>query len=715
MEIADKIKLPAQHYSLVFKEGKWRMVNNAGVEVFAFQKKYRELALIGNGLIKAKNPSPDNGPLRYGVINLNEEVMIDYNYESIELYNGYMVCSNLDSWEDIEVDCIQYEEGEYIQHERLYHWRSTVYSSLGKKLREPYHSHGYEGLGSTNPDVGSYEGQDIFSCNSDFIIPEEINGKIRFIASDGNPVCPPIYDSYRFVSIGAGLGYGHHIGAAIVNIEELSGVIDKYGVEIVPVMFDSVSLLDEYKIEAVLKGEKYVYDVLEVYKERRNVELNRLQNTSVLTLSSHKNKWGYINEQGETVLAHIYDEASQFYGEHALVLWRGEWCMIDKTGKIKDFKETEGVPNMVVRVHDWSSDKWGYINGYGQKVVDCIYDKATEFYGEHALVLWSGTLPNGGDVWFMIDKAGKEVALFCNKYSHMSFLSKDLIRVNSIATEPEDVKKGVINFQEKVIVECKYEYIGSYCGYIICNNIISREVGLGAEEEYMYLDCEVESTIYTATGEKLKGPDRIKTSVEWYSEHESLSTVCDSEFIRGLRTTKVPEVIGNVIVYKPTDRLMHHKRAGHYGELMSDIYKYHVKDIEHAIRDYPEFAIDIEAFEKLPAPTPVYMEDEFHALLRDKKQEILASAEAEVIYLRNQQKEYHKAKENLIGLRKEDETKLLMRTFSESWGIENITEFEFLNRFIKEQGYRPKPVNFKFSDEIRKLNEAKIKRATGKV
>lgn len=58
-------------------------------------------------------------------------------------------------------------------------------------------------------------------------------------------------------------------------------------------------------------------------------------------------------------------------------------------------------------------------------------------------------------------------------------------------------------------------------------------------------------------------------------------------------------------IYKPADTLS--KRFAQYkGVLLADIYKYQPDYIENAIMKYPDFAIDMEAFEKLSPPTPVY-------------------------------------------------------------------------------------------------------------
>ena len=179
---------------------------------------------------------------------------------------------------------------------------------------------------------------------------------------------------------------------------------------------------------------------------------------------------------------------------------------------------------MLVRNQDRYTDKWGYLDEAGKNVIDCIFDEATEFQGTHALTLWKGK-------WRIIDKSGKEVVVFLNSYSSMSFLCKGLIRVGrNQGIEPEEVKKGVINYKEEVIVDCKYQYIGTYCGFLICNNVISRKVEV--IEEMEYVGCEVESTIFTVDGERIKGPEIIKDSVEFRLEGLQLSTVCDAKFVK---------------------------------------------------------------------------------------------------------------------------------------------------------------------------------------
>ena len=255
MEIPDNNKLPEQNYSLVCREGKWYMVNYAGVEVFTFEKTFVYMSLLRNGLIKVKHSSNGNASLKYGVINLNEEVLVEHNYDYIEMYNGYIVCNNL-IWEgrrfdhDMEEWCYGCEV------------ESTIYSQAGKKLKGPNAQEWILlGVDSTTlkpyADYASFFDQDFYeTCFKNGLpLPLRTNGKVAFISSTGNLICPPIYDGYD-LPLDEGI-----IGIAVVRLGNLYGLIDSTGNEILPVKFNDILLLSSNKFEVELNSRYYLYDI----------------------------------------------------------------------------------------------------------------------------------------------------------------------------------------------------------------------------------------------------------------------------------------------------------------------------------------------------------------------------------------------------------------------------------------------------------------------
>jgi hypothetical protein len=126
-------------------------------------------------------------------------------------------------------------------------------------------------------------------------------------------------------------------------------------------------------------------------------------------------------------------------------------------------------------------------------------------------------------------------------------------------------------------------------------------------------------------------------------------------------------------IYKPTDTILH-PHAIYRGTILADIFKYQPEYIENAILKYDDFAIDMEAFEKLPLPTPILTKlgyEESFTALYVKKLDIQFDGRTWIWPTGN----------NLLAL---------------------IAEFS------KMKGFKPKKFHFKFSVKTQKINEEKI-------
>jgi len=120
-----------------------------------------------------------------------------------------------------------------------------------------------------------------------------------------------------------------------------------------------------------------------------------------------KDKWGYINRKGETVLPLQWGEADDFYEGFAKVgQIKGEnylYGFIDKQGKwvvqpiyqrAENFSEGYAVVS--------KDDKYGFVNAEGKEVIPCQFDDASNFHHGYAAI------KQGGWVGF-IDKTGEVV------------------------------------------------------------------------------------------------------------------------------------------------------------------------------------------------------------------------------------------------------------------------------------------------------------------
>jgi len=114
-------------------------------------------------------------------------------------------------------------------------------------------------------------------------------------------------------------------------------------------------------------------------------------------------KYGYVDEDFNTVIPPRFDYAYDFHDGVAAVMIDEKWGYIDKAGN-----------DVIPFRYDWAlsfcnglasvsiNDKWGYINKAGNTVIELIYDVAYDFYDDWAVV------GNGGKFGY-IDKTGKVV------------------------------------------------------------------------------------------------------------------------------------------------------------------------------------------------------------------------------------------------------------------------------------------------------------------
>ena len=202
----------------------------------------------------------------------------------------------------------------------------------------------------------------------------------------------------------------------------------------------------------------------------------------ILLLPSEQNgKFGYIDEQGDTLIPFIYDDAAPFSEGLAKVKQNGKYGYIDKSGnvvipfiydKAKSFSEglvavnpngrwgyidksgNEVIPFIYSGAADFSEGladvkeyKWGYIDKSGNVVIPFIYDFTWKFSDGLARVKQNGK-------WGFVDKSGNEVIPF--KYDRANEFSDGLAGVMQYG------KYGYIDKSGNVVIPFKYEYAGPF-------------------------------------------------------------------------------------------------------------------------------------------------------------------------------------------------------------------------------------------------------------
>jgi hypothetical protein len=134
-----------------------------------------------------------------------------------------------------------------------------------------------------------------------------------------------------------------------------------------------------------------------------------------------KEKWGYINRKGETILPLQWGDADDFYEGFAKVggtkgddeLYgfidkKGNWVVQPIYQRANNFSEGLAVVS--------KDDKYGFVNAQGKEVIPCQFEDAANFHHGYAAV------KQGGWVGF-IDKSGQVVIkpAYTGSVSHPRF------------------------------------------------------------------------------------------------------------------------------------------------------------------------------------------------------------------------------------------------------------------------------------------------------
>ena len=229
------------------------------------------------------------------------------------------------------------------------------------------------------------------------------------------------------------------------------------------------------------------------------------EKTPDLLCVKQNGKWGYVNQQGKTVIPFQFDEAGAFaQDELALVKTEGKYGFINKKGKfvvdpeLRDavpfadgvafIVKVGGAPTLIntsgkeiavlekaVKVHSFSeglarfcisvkdeddrfNELWGYIDTKGKIVIEPKYHNASDFVEGLA---WGKNYETSESV--VIDKKGKTVLDVSKteegiKIEKLSLFSEGLI---SFYAFPQRAY-GFLNKSGKVVISCLFERAGGF-------------------------------------------------------------------------------------------------------------------------------------------------------------------------------------------------------------------------------------------------------------
>jgi len=243
---------------------------------------------------------------------------------------------------------------------------------------------------------------------SDEIIKVCKNGKWGCIDKTGKELIPCIYDEISLSS-----------DIFIVKQNDKVGCLDKDGKVISFGVYDEI-IEDDENLILVIKDYKYGWinrNGEEVIPCSYNVRVTAFSEGLVGVRNGPS--YGYIDTTGKLVIPYIYDRVSEFYEGKALVVKEGKPKIIDKNGN---------------------------------EIIDLNYDWAENLEDDMAIVVKDNKAG-------MIDMSGKEIVPCI--YEDMKIIKDNFIIVK------KDGKYGVLKNGIEVI-SCIYENIDVYGGYDEC-------------------------------------------------------------------------------------------------------------------------------------------------------------------------------------------------------------------------------------------------------
>lgn len=289
-----------------------------------------------------------------------------------------------------------------------------------------------------------------------------VDGKWGFIDSTGKVVVPIIYDKVCDFSEGL---------AAVVKDGKL-GFVDTTGKVVIPLTYDC-SMYEEFYFNhglAVVAAGDFEDPDIFVIDENGNTAFDfkydyaRLSGYSEGMLavavggdwgiggpyywarSYNFGKYGFIDTNGNEIVAPVYDYASDFREGIAVVCKDGKWGAIDENGDVVVpiiYTDISFPSNGLLCVCN-DEGKWGYVDYTGKVVADFKFDLCNTFR--------EGYVTNSIDgKWGALDTTGKTVIPF--KYYNLWNFSEGLVRVRMV----EDGKWGYMDAGGNIAIDPVYQ------------------------------------------------------------------------------------------------------------------------------------------------------------------------------------------------------------------------------------------------------------------
>ncbi len=223
--------------------------------------------------------------------------------------------------------------------------------------------------------------------------------------------------------------------------------------------------------------------------------------------------WGYINLDGEMVIAPKYKKCYEFAENGLAPIYESKkFSFISTKGEeikteIDGFKMIEGFIGIggLQGYHDglvavMKNKKWGYLNSEGKIVIDLKYDKVSIFNDGYAVA-------QIGDIFYVLNKAGEETKIQGEDFVAIKRFSEGLAPFTN-----SDKKSGFINTEGKVVIPAHFLTTGYFVDGLAWAKTTLKRVGYIDKKGEWVIDPQFDAG---KNFDPVSGLARTKTEGVW--------------------------------------------------------------------------------------------------------------------------------------------------------------------------------------------------------
>ena len=433
---------------------------------------------------------------RYGVIDRNGNIIINPDYDTIQIPNPS---------KDVFI-CLY----DYDVEKREYH--TKVLNSNAEEIYK-----GYDSIQAIPTDT-TYDGIPFEKT----ILKYKKNDKYGLLNINGKELTDAIYDQISAIA--------YKEGMVLVKQGDLCGVINLNGIEVIPVEYESITADNYYNkktlykttgfIVSKKKEDGYRYGYIN-YKGQIILDTEYTELERVTEIQDDKNIYFVALKDGQAgllknkkvILNYEYEDISyNLYNNVFIIQRNGKQGIVDLKGKIKIQPEYDNIMVGGILINAKKDNEFYVLDLDGNKLdnIDIIAKMPTKD-GEHFIV------SDKNEIYKITDKNGN--IIIDKNYSYIEEVGENYFIVSN------NGKSGIIDLSGKSVVDLKYNSIFALDetdileAVIVENNtigIIDKEMnmvasmdnaGMEIKNNYIHLYSEKEDKYFSKSGKKLSSKE----------------------------------------------------------------------------------------------------------------------------------------------------------------------------------------------------------------